>query len=113
MAQEDPSLRASAAQMLVKCFEGEGLSTPRHQVGRIPDQVSAPEASQALEQRGSGPRSQAPPLKPLKPAVGNLKRLNNASPKLLANGKVPQRGIHTKGFTEMERGQHLGFQRFT
>ncbi|RMD39371.1 hypothetical protein DV735_g5760, partial [Chaetothyriales sp. CBS 134920] len=81
MAQEDPGLRASAAQMLVKYFNGEGMSTPWHQVGRIPDHASAPEASQASEQRSSGPRPQAPP--PLKPAVGDLKRLNNASPKLL------------------------------
>lgn len=36
MAQEDPDLRASAAQMLTKCFNGQGLSTPRHQINRIP-----------------------------------------------------------------------------
>lgn len=34
MAIEDPVKRASAAQMLVKCFNGEGLSTPRN---KIPD----------------------------------------------------------------------------
>jgi serine/threonine protein kinase len=32
MAIMDPKERASAAQMLVKCFNGEGLSTPRNQV---------------------------------------------------------------------------------
>jgi hypothetical protein len=37
MAQENPELRASAAQMLVKCFDGQGLSTPRTQIGPIPD----------------------------------------------------------------------------
>ncbi|KIX07196.1 uncharacterized protein Z518_01849 [Rhinocladiella mackenziei CBS 650.93] len=43
VAQESPELRASAAQMLVKCFDGQGLSTPRHLVGPIPDPGSAPE----------------------------------------------------------------------
>lgn len=37
MARVDPNLRASAAQMLMKIFEGEGLSTPRHQVRKIPN----------------------------------------------------------------------------
>jgi len=32
MAIFNPEKRASAAQMLVKCFNGEGLSTPRNQV---------------------------------------------------------------------------------
>lgn len=32
MAEIIPECRASAAQMLVKCFNGEGLSTPRHRV---------------------------------------------------------------------------------
>jgi serine/threonine protein kinase len=39
MAQENPELRASAAQMLAKCFDGHGLSTPRNQVSPIPDPV--------------------------------------------------------------------------
>ena len=32
MAIVDPAQRASAAQMLVKCYNGEGLSTPQNQV---------------------------------------------------------------------------------
>ncbi|KAJ5494378.1 hypothetical protein N7463_010465 [Penicillium fimorum] len=32
MARLDPDMRASAAQMLVKCFDGEGLSTSRNRV---------------------------------------------------------------------------------
>lgn len=32
MAIVDPARRASAAQMLVKCYNGEGLSTPGNQV---------------------------------------------------------------------------------
>ncbi|RMD43672.1 hypothetical protein DV735_g1410, partial [Chaetothyriales sp. CBS 134920] len=40
MAREDPNLRASAAQMLVACFNGEGLSTPRPQIRPIPDLAS-------------------------------------------------------------------------
>ena len=41
MATIDPARRASAAQMLVKCFNGEGLSTPRHQVPALPIGPSA------------------------------------------------------------------------
>ena len=37
MAEENPEKRASAAQMLVKHFDGVGLSTPRAQVRPIPD----------------------------------------------------------------------------
>ena len=114
MAQEDPSLRASAAQMLVKCFNAEGLSTPRQQVGPIPDHVSALEPSQASEQHASSPKSHAPPLNYLKPVVGNPKRINNASPKHLANGKIPRGGIHGRGVGEHERrGQPSGLRRFT
>lgn len=32
MAREDPDKRASAAQMLVKCFHGEGLATARSSI---------------------------------------------------------------------------------
>jgi len=39
MAILDPEKRASAAQMLVKCFNGEGLSTPRNQ---IPALIASP-----------------------------------------------------------------------
>ena len=37
MAIPNPVERASAAQMLVKYFNGEGLSTPRHQVPALPN----------------------------------------------------------------------------
>jgi hypothetical protein len=36
VARTSPLERASAAQMLVKRFDGEGLSTPRHHVPPIP-----------------------------------------------------------------------------
>lgn len=35
MARIDPDQRASASQMLLKCFDGEGLTTPRHRVAPI------------------------------------------------------------------------------
>lgn len=38
MARIDPTARASAAQMLARCFDGEGLTTPR---GRIPPIINA------------------------------------------------------------------------
>jgi len=40
MAIVDPARRASAAQMLVKCFDGEGLSTPRDQVPSLTSRPS-------------------------------------------------------------------------
>lgn len=36
MAMVKPEERASAAQMLVKCYNGEGLSTPRHRIPALP-----------------------------------------------------------------------------
>ncbi|KAK4134988.1 kinase-like protein [Trichocladium antarcticum] len=38
MARVDPTTRASAAQMLTRCFNGEGLTTPR---GQIPPIINA------------------------------------------------------------------------
>ncbi|KAJ9155641.1 Serine/threonine-protein kinase 33 [Pleurostoma richardsiae] len=35
MVRVDPEERASAAQMLVKCYDGQGLTTPRHRVPPI------------------------------------------------------------------------------
>ncbi|KAJ4321577.1 hypothetical protein N0V84_005248 [Fusarium piperis] len=51
MAREDPDERASAAQMLVKCFDGRGLVTPRNQVPplgypTIPD-IAMPESKRS------------------------------------------------------------------
>src|SRR2546421_9340189 len=37
MAPEDSTLRASAAQTLVECFGGDGLTTPRRRIGPVPD----------------------------------------------------------------------------
>jgi hypothetical protein len=45
MAIVDPEKRASAAQMLVKCFNGVGLSTPRNQVPALP--ISPPAVAPA------------------------------------------------------------------
>ncbi|KAL9101820.1 MAG: hypothetical protein Q9163_002967 [Psora crenata] len=42
MAEPDPSQRASAAQMLVKWFNGNGLSTPPNQVPALDHQGPAP-----------------------------------------------------------------------
>ena len=54
MAIVNPEERASAAQMLVKCYGGAGLSTPRNQV---PALISSPSPAIAAA-RASGP---APP----------------------------------------------------
>jgi predicted protein tyrosine phosphatase len=41
MAIVDPERRASAAQMLVKCYNGVGLSTPRNQVPALTSTIAA------------------------------------------------------------------------
>ena len=41
MAIFNPEQRASAAQMLVKCFKGEGLSTPQDRVPALTSSLSA------------------------------------------------------------------------
>ena len=48
MGRVDPDKRASAAQMLIKCFDGEGLSTPRQKIKALPsDPRLAPGRAQA------------------------------------------------------------------
>jgi serine/threonine protein kinase len=47
MATYNPSTRASAAQMLVKCFEGKGLSTPLDQVPALISVTAVEEAKVA------------------------------------------------------------------
>lgn len=39
MGRVDAWQRASAAQMLIKCFDGQGLSTPRHTVLPLPERA--------------------------------------------------------------------------
>ena len=80
MAREDPELRASAAQMLVQCFQGNGLSTPRAQVGTIPLDDDGRSRLQA-----PGP-SDAQPKAPTKPGA-TLKRGNLPSSRELKDRK--------------------------
>ncbi|KAH8589898.1 kinase-like domain-containing protein [Bisporella sp. PMI_857] len=58
MAREDPELRASASQMLVQCFESNGLTTPRGRVTPIPFLDDGPSRLQALLYPGN--QSKAP-----------------------------------------------------
>jgi serine/threonine protein kinase len=57
MAREDPELRASAAQMLVQCFQGDGLTTPRGRIGSIPLPPDGPSRSQAPSPPGTQPKA--------------------------------------------------------
>ncbi|OAL34118.1 hypothetical protein AYO20_06573 [Fonsecaea nubica] len=84
MARQDPNLRASAAQMLVMHFNGEGLTTPRRQIEPVPDASSQPS--------GQRDRLQVPAPKGPKPDVPGLKRLRSVSPKPAA--KAPERPKH-------------------
>ncbi|KAJ8127106.1 hypothetical protein O1611_g6530 [Lasiodiplodia mahajangana] len=49
MAKVDPEERASAAQMLVKLYDGNGLSTPREQVRPLFTRLDAQVALAATE----------------------------------------------------------------
>jgi serine/threonine protein kinase len=60
MAMVDPEERASAAQMLIKCYNGEGLATPRNQV---PPLVS-PAKAHTKAPASAGPASTCPASKP-------------------------------------------------
>ncbi|KAI0118159.1 kinase-like protein [Nemania sp. FL0031] len=59
MARTNPTLRASAAQMLVTCFDGNGLTTPRRQIPPIEPDVPQPAAMPLNAQAAPPP---APPL---------------------------------------------------
>ena len=48
MAREDPALRPSAAELLIELFNGQGLTTPRRQIGKTPTASAAPSHLQAL-----------------------------------------------------------------
>jgi len=51
MAREDPEVRASAAQMLVACFGGHGLTTPRRSIAAIPSLDGSSPSEKAPKQR--------------------------------------------------------------
>lgn len=52
IAREDPELRASAAQMLVACFGGHGVTTPQRKIGAIPS-LDGPSRSEAPRKKHS------------------------------------------------------------
>ena len=55
MARINPKERASAAQMLIKCFSGEGLVTPRHRVPPLAPVSSTPEKAGRRTRAAAGP----------------------------------------------------------
>jgi serine/threonine protein kinase len=57
MARVDPSLRASAAQMLVRCIDGEGLTTPRSQIPPIVNSAEDGAAPPPRDVKGKVPAS--------------------------------------------------------
>lgn len=58
MARINPDERASAAQMLVKCFNGEGLSTPRAKVPRL---ITSPTRGDGIALATANPTTTTPP----------------------------------------------------
>ena len=69
MARTDPKLRASAAQMLVACFDGRGLTTPRAVVPPIPSLPDAPAPEPALSGAPAPPEPLASAPEPVLPAI--------------------------------------------
>lgn len=68
MACVNPEMRASAAQMLVKLYNGEGLSTPKSQVRRINESkeaggAKAPAPPRGIQKRRLSSGSQNPSAK--------------------------------------------------
>ncbi|EEP80245.1 predicted protein [Uncinocarpus reesii 1704] len=119
MAEEDPGRRASAAQMLVAHFGGQGLSTPRARVHPIPDPGSAAAPSRASEQlhspeppkpseqsRPSRPRALDPTMrtanaKVMKPGARGAMQPKYASPRPYTR-QAPTRGHPSDGIDEIE-----------
>lgn len=113
MAQENPEMSSFAAQMLVKYFNGQGLSTPRNRVGPIQDPASVLAQPQASEQREPDPRSKAPRLEVKRPAAVDLRRANYPR-RLLPNRNVTQRDIRAKALAEIVQQEgSLDSQPFT
>jgi serine/threonine protein kinase len=96
MARANPDERASAAQMLVKCFNGTGLTTPRHRV--------TPLGSSAKTDDTKAPAPAAPALVPTsrarpKTQRGFQRNVNPGSPAAagqfgVKRGRLPQ--IHPR-----------------
>ena len=105
-AQENPEVRASAAHMLFKCFDGQGLNTSRNQVGPIPGPASMLGQPQASEQREPDPKLIAAKPKVKRPTAVDLKRANSASPKVPENRNISRQDLHLKGLAEIgQRGE--------
>ena len=111
MARENPELRASAAQMLVKCFNGQGLSIPRHQISPIPDQRGVLEESQTSRQPGLTPKVMDLRQEVMNSSPGVIERAKYAPTTLLANQRTPQRDLHPKEVAEIERREELSAMR--
>lgn len=61
MANPNPTKRASAAEMLVECFDGVGLVTPRNQVSTLFDSPAIDRAADDTRTRAPALTSAAPP----------------------------------------------------
>ncbi|KAK4107119.1 kinase-like protein [Canariomyces notabilis] len=86
MARVDFSTRASAAQMLVRCFRGEGLTTPISQIPPIVDSVDSEDGAASP----ADAKSKAPAAMPDTNAAG---RTPVAAKERLATAAARGRGI--------------------
>lgn len=94
MARIDPARRASAAQMLVKCFKGEGLTTPQDQIPPIMDPEN-PKPNPPLDQF----RIQKPRAPRQKGVVGQNGMVTKRQAGEPATRRRPNpRGVNTPGF---------------
>ncbi len=100
MATFDPEKRASAAQMLVKCFNGVGLSTPRNQ---IPVLVTSPTTIVTKDAAPTAPtpRTRTAPKRP----SGLPKNIAAAAQYRVDKARIPQPFIQPRipGDTAVKR----------
>jgi serine/threonine protein kinase len=99
MAREDPTLRVSAAQMLVQCFGGDGLTTPRRKIGPAPDPGESVGHIQARERVEPGRKEPRPKVKAPMGMAGIRKRGKPSqaeSPRVLAKHVSKPLALHVQ-----------------
>ena len=103
MAEEDPQKRPSAAQMLVKYFEGQGLSTPRHQIGPILDAVSMSGPEVTSNHHESGIKLKYSKLKDRRRGAIDKSRSRDSTLKRLSDRNVHRQYSRPRELAEFNR----------
>jgi serine/threonine protein kinase len=116
MARVDPLRRASAAQMLVRLFNGKGLTTPRNVVPELEPDIPEPATDGVQATLPSAPRpriielprAQRTTRRPARPAPSPGVTPNREPPRLLPRHTCPDRlgvGIKKQPITDAKAQQ--------